>query len=46
MRKYLILLGVLAVLLVAGMWWLGEQAVKDRPDAGEVRIPIDNVFGQ
>lgn len=46
MRKYLILLGVIAVLVVGGMWWLGQQAVKDKPAAGEVRIPIDNVFGE
>lgn len=46
MRKYLILLGLVAVLALGGMWWLGEQAVKGKPDDGEVRIPIDNVFGE
>ncbi len=44
MRKYLIGLVVLALAASGGMWWLGQQAVKNPPPEGEVRIPVEGVF--
>jgi hypothetical protein len=44
MRKYLILLGILVVLGLVGAWWLGQQAEKNKPVAGEVRIEVDGVL--
>jgi len=44
MRKFLILLGLLAILVLAGAWWLGGQAEKGKPEPGEIRIEVDNVL--
>jgi len=44
MRKYLIGFLVLVVAAIIGMWWLGQQAVKNPPPDGEVRIPVEGVF--
>lgn len=44
MRKYLILFVVLAVIILAGMWWLGQRAVSNAPPEGEIRIPVEGVF--
>ena len=43
MRKFLILLGVVAVLALAGLWWLGTKADQGKPGPGEIRIEVDNV---
>ncbi len=44
MRKYLIGLVVILVAALGGMWWLGQQAVKNAPADGETRIPVEGVF--
>ena len=44
MRKFLILLGLLAILVLGATWWLGGQAEKGKPEPGEVRIEVDNVL--
>jgi hypothetical protein len=44
MRNFLIGLGVLLVAVLGGMWWLGQQAVKNPPPDVEVRIPVEGVF--
>jgi len=44
MRKYLILFVVLAVIVLGGMWWLGQQARNNAPPEGEIRIPVEGVF--
>ena len=43
MRKFLILLGAVAVVVLGGLWWLGTQAEKGKPAPGEIRIEVDNV---
>lgn len=43
MRKFLILLGVVAVVALAGLWWLGTKAEKGKPAPGEIRIEVDDV---
>ena len=44
MRKFVIGFVVLVVASVGGMWWLGQQAVKNPPPDGETRIPVEGVF--
>jgi hypothetical protein len=44
MRNILIGLGVILVAAIGGMWWLGQQAVKNPPPDVEVRIPVEGVF--
>ena len=44
MRKYLIGFLVLVVAAIGGMWWLGQQAVKNPPPDTETRIPVEGVF--
>ena len=44
MRKFLILLGVLVILVLGAVWWLGGQAEKGKPEPGEVRIEVDDVL--
>ncbi|MEQ8299115.1 MAG: hypothetical protein RH945_01085 [Hyphomonas sp.] len=44
MRKYLIILGILVVLGLIGAWWLGGQALKNKPADGEVRMEIEGVL--
>jgi len=43
MRKFLILLGVVAVLALAGLWWLGTKAENGKPAGGEIRIEVEDV---
>jgi len=43
MRKFLILLGIVAVVAVAGLWWLGTQADRGKPAPGEIRIEVEDV---
>ncbi|KCZ63506.1 MULTISPECIES: hypothetical protein [Hyphomonas] len=44
MRKFLILLGLLAILVLGVAWWLGGQAEKGKPEPGEIRIEVDDVL--
>jgi uncharacterized protein HemY len=44
MRKWFILFAVLIVAIVAALWWLGTEVDSSRPDDGEVRMDIDNVY--
>lgn len=44
MRKWLIILLVLAVAAVGTLWWLGQSLEKKRPADAEVRVEIDHVF--
>jgi hypothetical protein len=43
MRKFLILLGVVAVVGLAGLWWLGTKAEQGKPGPGEIRIEVQDV---
>ena len=44
MRKWFILFAVLIIAIVGTLWWLGTEVDNSRPDAGEVRMEIENVF--
>ena len=44
MRKFLILLGVLAILVLGAAWWLGGQAENGKPAPGEIRIEVEDVL--
>ena len=44
MRKWFILFAVLIVGVAAAIWWLGTEVDSSRPDDGEVRMEIENVF--
>ncbi|MEM5515865.1 hypothetical protein WNY37_02815 [Henriciella sp. AS95] len=44
MRKWLILFVVLILGVLAALWWLGTEVEASKPDQGEVRMEIDNVF--
>ncbi len=44
MRKWLIILLVLAGAVLAVLWWLGSSLDADKPEPGEVRMEIENVL--
>ena len=44
MRRFLILLGLLVILVVGAMIWLGGQAEKGKPEPGEIRIEVEDVL--
>ncbi len=44
MRKWLIFIAVLIIALLGTGVWLAGQADRGKPDAGEVRQEIENVF--
>ena len=44
MRKFLIILGVLAIVVTGALWWLGTQASNGKPDPGEVRIEVEHAL--
>ena len=44
MRKWLILIGVLILGVLAALWWLGQEVETSKPEPGEVRMEIENVF--
>ncbi|MEM1037230.1 MAG: hypothetical protein AAGI14_10770 [Pseudomonadota bacterium] len=44
MRKWLIILLILALAVVGALWWLGNSLDQQRPADGEVRVEIDHVF--
>lgn len=44
MRKWLILILLIALAIFGVLWWLGNSYDAQRPDAGEVRMEIDHVF--
>ncbi len=37
----LYLAGAVVVALLGATFWLGQQATKNKPPAGEVRIPVE-----
>ena len=44
LRKWFILFGVLLLIIVGVLWWLGAEVEGSMPEEGEVRMEIDNVF--
>lgn len=44
MRKWLIFIAVLAILILGVGLWLAGKAESGKPEAGEVRQEIENVF--
>lgn len=44
MRKWLILIMVLALAVLSAAWWLAQSAEKSAPPPGEVRIEIENAL--
>jgi len=44
MRKWLILVGILALILGGITLWLAGKANDGRPEAGEVRVEIENAI--
>lgn len=44
MRKWLIILVLLAALGLGVTWWLGKSLENQKPEAGEVRLEIEHVF--
>ena len=44
MRKWLIFIGVLAVLLLGIGVWLSGKAELGKPDPGEIRVEVENVL--
>ncbi len=44
MRKWLILIGILALILAGICVWLAGKASDGRPEAGEVILDIDSVL--
>ena len=44
MRKWLIILLILALAVLGVLWWLGNSLDQQRPADGEVRVEIDHVF--
>jgi len=44
MRKWLIILAVLIIAVLAVIWWLGNSANAHKPDPGEARMEIEHVL--
>ena len=44
LRKWFIVFGVLILVAVGVLWWLGAEVDGSMPEEGEVRMEIDNVF--
>lgn len=44
MRKWFIIFAVLIVGVVAALWWLGREVDASKPETGEVRVEVENVF--
>ena len=44
MRKWLIFIGILAVALLGIGLWLASKATEGKPEPGEIRQEIENVF--
>ncbi|MDJ0920276.1 MAG: hypothetical protein QNI84_04055 [Henriciella sp.] len=44
MKKWLIILVLLAVGILGTLWWLGQSLNAHKPAAGEVRQEIEHVF--
>jgi flagellar basal body-associated protein FliL len=44
MRKWLIILALIIVAVLAVLWWLGNSANAHKPEAGETRMEIEHVL--
>ncbi|MEO1305730.1 MAG: hypothetical protein AAFV37_12190 [Pseudomonadota bacterium] len=44
MRKWLIILALLLVAILATLWWLGNSMNAQKPEPGEVRMEIEHVL--
>ncbi|MEM9937382.1 MAG: hypothetical protein AAFZ91_02810 [Pseudomonadota bacterium] len=44
MKKWLIILALLAVAILGTLWWLGQSLNEHKPADGEVRMEIEHVF--
>lgn len=44
MRKWLIILAVLAIAIVGTLWWLGQSLEAHKPAEGPVEMEIEHVF--
>ena len=44
MRKWLLIILILALGVVAALWWLGQSLEQSKPQPGEVRTEIEHVF--
>ena len=44
MRKWLIILALLSVAILATLWWLGNSMNAHKPEPGEVRMEIEHVL--
>ncbi|MEP1145042.1 MAG: hypothetical protein ABJH52_15090 [Henriciella sp.] len=44
MRKWLIILALLIVAVLATLWWLGNSVNDHKPEPGEVRTEIEHVL--
>jgi len=44
MRKWLILIGIIVIILGIISFWLASKANDGRPEAGEVRIEVENIL--
>ena len=44
MRKWIVILLLLAAAVLGVLWWLGQSLNAEKPEAGEVRLEIENVL--
>lgn len=44
MRKWLIILAVIATAILGVLWWLGNSMSDQKPEPGEVRTEIEHVL--
>ena len=44
LRKWFILFGVLILVVLGVLWWLGGEVENSMPENGEVRMETGNVF--
>ncbi len=44
MRKWIVILLLLAAGVLGILWWLGQSLNAEKPESGEVRLEIENVL--